>query len=76
MNSEHTLDKKQLRTAFERASASYDQAAVLRTAIELFNRPGADLSLELHAADERRILLEEVLGCPVRFYASWRRPRR
>ena len=39
-------------------------------AIELCNRPGADLSLELHAADERRGLLEEVLGCPVRFYAS------
>jgi malonyl-CoA O-methyltransferase len=36
MNSEHTLDKKQLRTAFERASASYDQAAVLQR--EISNR--------------------------------------
>ena len=36
MNSEHTLDKKQLRTAFERAAASYDQAAVLQR--EISNR--------------------------------------
>ena len=30
MNSEHTLHKKHLRNAFERAATSYDQAAVLR----------------------------------------------
>lgn len=36
MNSEHTLDKKQLRTAFERAANSYDQAAVLQR--EISNR--------------------------------------
>ena len=36
MNSEHTLDKKQLRTAFERAASSYDQAAVLQR--EVSNR--------------------------------------
>ena len=36
MNSEHTLDKKQLRTAFERAANSYDQAAVLQH--EISNR--------------------------------------
>lgn len=36
MNFEHTLDKKQLRTAFERAAASYDQAAVLQR--EISNR--------------------------------------
>lgn len=36
MNSESTLDKKQLRTAFERAAASYDQAAVLQR--EISNR--------------------------------------
>ncbi len=36
MNSEYTLDKKQLRAAFERASASYDQAAVLQR--EISNR--------------------------------------
>lgn len=36
MNSEHTLDKKQLRTAFARAATSYDQAAVLQR--EICNR--------------------------------------
>lgn len=36
MNSEYTLDKKQLRTAFERAAHSYDQAAVLQR--EISNR--------------------------------------
>lgn len=36
MNSEYTLDKKQLRTAFERAASSYDQAAVLQR--EISNR--------------------------------------
>ncbi len=36
MNSKHTLDKKQLRTAFERAASSYDQAAVLQR--EISNR--------------------------------------
>lgn len=36
MNSEYTLDKKQLRTAFERAAGSYDQAAVLQR--EISNR--------------------------------------
>jgi malonyl-CoA O-methyltransferase len=36
MNSEYTLDKKQLRAAFERASSSYDQAAVLQR--EISNR--------------------------------------
>lgn len=36
MNSEQILDKKQLRAAFERASASYDQAAVLQR--EISNR--------------------------------------
>ncbi len=30
MNSEHVLDKRQLRRAFERAAVSYDQAAVLQ----------------------------------------------
>ena len=30
MNSEHILNKKHLRNAFERAAASYDQAAVLQ----------------------------------------------
>ncbi|SEQ13929.1 malonyl-ACP O-methyltransferase BioC [Nitrosomonas ureae] len=33
MNSEYTLDKKQLRTAFGRAAHSYDQAAVLQREI-------------------------------------------
>jgi malonyl-CoA O-methyltransferase len=33
MNSVHTLDKKQLRAAFGRASASYDQAAILQREI-------------------------------------------
>ena len=33
MNSEHTLNKKHLRTAFERAASSYDQAAVLQREI-------------------------------------------
>lgn len=36
MNSEHNLDKKQLRSAFERAAGSYDQAAVLQR--EISNR--------------------------------------
>ncbi len=36
MNSDYTLDKKQLRTAFERAATSYDQAAVLQR--EISNR--------------------------------------
>lgn len=36
MNSEHNLDKKQLRAAFERAADSYDQAAVLQR--EISNR--------------------------------------
>ncbi|SFE88624.1 malonyl-ACP O-methyltransferase BioC [Nitrosomonas sp. Nm166] len=36
MNSEHTLDKKKLRKAFERAASSYDQAAVLQR--EISNR--------------------------------------
>ena len=33
MNYDHTLDKKQLRIAFERAAANYDQAAVLQREI-------------------------------------------
>ena len=33
MNYDHTLDKRQLRIAFERAAASYDQAAVLQREI-------------------------------------------
>ena len=36
MNSEHTLNKKHVRNAFERAAASYDQAAVLQR--EISNR--------------------------------------
>lgn len=33
MNYDHTLDKRQVRNAFERAAASYDQAAVLQREI-------------------------------------------
>ena len=33
-------------------------------------RPGADLGLELYTADERKGLLEEVLGRPVRIEAA------
>ena len=36
MNSKYILDKKLLRSAFERASSSYDQAAVLQR--EISNR--------------------------------------
>lgn len=36
MNSEHTLDKKHVRNAFERSAVSYDQAAVLQR--EISNR--------------------------------------
>jgi exopolyphosphatase / guanosine-5'-triphosphate,3'-diphosphate pyrophosphatase len=35
--------------------------------VELVPRPGADLALELYAADERKVLLEEVLDRPISF---------
>lgn len=38
--------------------------------LELVGRVGADLALELHAADERKALLEELLDRPVGCYAS------
>jgi len=37
--------------------------------LEIHGRPGADLSLELYSADERKGLLEEVLGHAVRIEA-------
>ena len=38
--------------------------------IEAESRPGADLGLELYTANERKGLLEEVLGRPVRIEAA------
>jgi exopolyphosphatase/guanosine-5'-triphosphate,3'-diphosphate pyrophosphatase len=38
--------------------------------IEAASRPGADLGLELYTANERKALLEEVIGRPVRIEAA------
>ncbi len=49
MNYDHTLDKRQVRNSFERAAASYDQAAVLQR--EVGNRMLSRLDYIKHAPD-------------------------